>query len=116
MIPAMPDLRLNVKRQTGVIDKPLDQAMAHGGAGRPDAGWNVRRVAQQANRAFPDHLRGRAVTGVAIATDRDANLTSIRGEPDEQKIVKARLLLLFRRALARLRSARSAHFRVGGND
>ena len=60
-------LLLDLERQAGVIDQPLDQLVAHGRAGRPDAGWNVRRVAQQADRAFRDHLRGRSVTGIAIA-------------------------------------------------
>jgi hypothetical protein len=49
-------LRLNVEPQTSVIDKPLDQSIPHGGTGSPDAAWDFRRVAQQADRAFPDHL------------------------------------------------------------
>src|SRR6266849_10309276 len=102
-IPAQRDLALNVKRQTGVIDKPLDQAITHGSAGSPDAAWNFRRVAQQADRAFPDHFRGRSIAGIAIAAHRDAHLTSVRCKADEQEIVVACLALFLRRALAGLR-------------
>ena len=71
------DLRLDAKREPGVIDQPLDQFVAHGSAGRPDPGRNVRRVAQQADRAFRDHLRGRSVTGIAVAFHRGADLLAV---------------------------------------
>ena len=50
--------------------QPLDQLVLHRRARRPDAGRHVRRVAQQADRAFRDHLRGRAIAGIAVALDR----------------------------------------------
>src|SRR6266478_8719673 len=115
MIRAPRDLALDLKRQTGVIDKPLDQAITHRSAGSPDTAWNFRRVAQQADRAFPDHFRGRSIAGIAIATDRDAHLTSVRREADEQKVVQAVFPLRFRRTFARLWSACSAQLRVGGH-
>jgi len=76
---------LNSQRQTsaGVVDKPLDQTIAHRRAGSPDATWNFRRIAQQADRAFRDHFRRRTVTGIAIAADRDANLAPALGKADE---------------------------------
>ena len=64
------ELLLHRERQPGMVDQPLDQLVSHRRTRRPDAGWNVRRVAQQADRAFRDHLRGRAIAGIAIALHR----------------------------------------------
>src|SRR4030088_3453517 len=99
-----------------MIDEPLEQFVAHGRAGSPDAGWNFRCVAQQADRAFRNHLRRRSTTGVAIAADRDADLTAIRRETEEQKIVKAGLTFFFRRPFARLRSPAANPLGIDGRD
>src|SRR5579862_5022468 len=83
-IPRLRELHLDLKFQAGAIDQPLDQAIAHGGAGSPDAAGNVLSVAQQADRAFADHFRRRSVAGIAIALHGDPDLTAIRSEADEQ--------------------------------
>src|ERR1043166_14799 len=88
--------------------EPLDQAVAHRSTRRPDAGRHVGCIAQQADRAFGYYLRGRSVTGIAVALDRDVDLTAIRRYADEQQIVMAALAHLLRGALARLRT-RAAH-------
>src|ERR1700681_3746944 len=93
-IPVPRDLRLNSKRQAGVIDKPRDQEMAHGSTRSPDAAGNCRGVAQQADRTFRDHFRGRSIAGIAIAADRDAHLTAALADADEQKVVEPFLALL----------------------
>ena len=68
--PGFPEvLFFNAERQPGMIDQTLDQFVLHRRPRRPDACGNVRRVAQQADRAFRDHLRGRAITGIAVALD-----------------------------------------------
>src|SRR5438270_12102882 len=99
-----------------MIDEPLEQFVAHGRAGSPDAGWNFRRVAQQADRAFRDHLRHRSITGVAVATDRNADLASVRSATEEQMIVKAGLMFFFRRPFTRLRSTAASSLSIDGRD
>ena len=49
-------LLLHRERQSGMIDQPLDQSVLHRRARRPDSRRYIRRVAQQADRAFRDHL------------------------------------------------------------
>ena len=56
-----------VERQSGMIDQALDQLVLHRRARRPEARRHVGRIAQQADRAFRNHLRGRAIAGIAIA-------------------------------------------------
>ncbi len=70
-----------------MVDQTFDQAMTHRGAGRPDSRGNIRRVAQQADRAFGDHFRSRTVTGIAIALDDRTNLLAVRRNRNEQQIV-----------------------------
>ncbi len=60
-------LLLDGERQACMVDEPLDQLVLHCCARRPESGRYVRRIAQQADRAFGDHLRGRAVAGIAVA-------------------------------------------------
>src|SRR4051794_28224390 len=86
-------LRLDLKRQPGVIDEPTDQSMAHGRAGCPDAAWNVSRIAQQADRTLCNHLRRRSIAGVAITGHGNADLPPVGSKAYEQQIVEARLTL-----------------------
>ena len=104
-------LFFDAERQPGMIDQPLDQLVLHRRARRPDARRNVRRVAQQADRAFGDHLRGRAIAGIAIALHCGADLPAVGCDRDKQEIVEAVLALFLRRPLARLRRARGRSFR-----
>src|ERR1700693_4720250 len=90
------ELRFDLECQAGAIDKPLDQAIAHGSSGSPDSAWDFRRVAQQADRAFADHFRRRSITEIAIALHGDAELAAIGSKADEQEIVQAGLAHLFR--------------------
>src|SRR6266700_4280830 len=87
--------RLHQERDPGMIDEPLDQAVAHRGPRGPDAAYELGRVAQQADRAFGDHPGGRAIAGIAIAANDDAGLAAIGRESDEQQIVRAGFALLF---------------------
>src|ERR1700679_619029 len=99
-----------------MVDQTFDQAMTHRCAGRPNTGWNVRRVAQKADRAFRNHLRGRSITGIAIAADRATSLSAILADGNEQEIVEAALALLLRRTFARLQHVRTGLLGIGGND
>ena len=96
-------LLLHRERQPSVIDQTLDQFVLHRRPRRPDSRGNIGRIAQQADRAFRDHLRGRAIAGIAVALDHRAALTAIGGDRHEQQIVDAVLAFLLRRSLARLR-------------
>src|SRR5438874_11382882 len=49
-------LFLRPERDPRVLFQPLDQFVAHRRTWRPDSRCNVRRIAQQADRAFRDHL------------------------------------------------------------
>src|SRR5258708_27121100 len=98
-----------------MIAQPLDQPVAHGSTRRPDAAFDIYRLAQS-DRAFRDHLRGRSITGIAIAAHRDANLPSVRCEPDEQEIVKAVLAFFFPRTLARLPCDGADLLQISGTD
>src|SRR5258708_4113022 len=82
-------IAFNGKRQAGVIDKPRDQAMAHGGTRSPDAAGNFRGVAQQADRTFRDHFRSRSIAGIAVAAHGGADLTAVGRECNEQQVVHA---------------------------
>src|ERR1700758_1525570 len=95
-------LCLDLKRKASMIDEPPDQAVAQRSAGGPEAWLHVRRVAQQANCAFGDHLGRRTVTGIAVAFHRSADLAAVGRDRDIEQIVEAALALLFRRPLARL--------------
>jgi hypothetical protein len=86
-------LFFHLKRQSAVIGEAPDQALSHRRARRPDAGWNVRGVAQQADRAFGNHPRRRAIAGIAVALDRSADVAAIGCNRNVQEIVEAVLAL-----------------------
>src|SRR5437868_101652 len=112
--PEQEGLPLHLERQPGMVDQPPDQAIAHRSTRRPDAGRHLRRVAQQANRAFGYYLRSGAIARITIALDGDADLTAVRRDADEHQIIKAALALFLRRALARLRAAGAGPLRLAG--
>src|SRR5262249_814668 len=108
--------RLDLKRQTSVVDEPLDQLVLHGRARRPDSGRYVGRVAQQTDRAFRDHLGCRTIAGIAVALDRCTSLAAIWRNSDEEQVVVATLPFLFRRSLARFGNGRAGKIIVGRHD
>ena len=76
-------LFFHLKRQPGVIDQPLDQTVPHRRAGRPDPAQSFWRIAQQADRAFHDHLRGRSIAGIAVAVKPPLRCGQVRQHIDE---------------------------------
>src|SRR5262245_32466174 len=100
---AAPSSLLHPERDPRVVLQPLDQLALHRSSRRPESGRDIRRVAQQADRAFRDHLRGRAIARVAVTLHCGPHLPAVRRDRDIEKIVKTVLAFLFRRALARLR-------------
>ena len=88
-------LLLDRKRQTGVVDQPLDQFVRIAAPGVQMPPGDFGRIAQQADRALRDHLRGRTVAGIAIALNGRADLAAVRRERDKQQVVEAVLTLLF---------------------
>src|SRR3984885_10895226 len=110
------ELRLYLKRQASMIDKPLDELVLHGYARRPDPRGDVGRVPQQADRAFGNHLGRRSIAGIAIALDGRADLTAVGSDCDEKQIVISGLPLFLRGALARLWYGSRSQIVVGRHD
>jgi hypothetical protein len=84
------------KAQASTILQTAHQRHAHRRAGGPDAtaGHRAVDVAEQAQRALGDHLRGRAVAGVAVAGDGGAHHPPIARAADEQQLVAPLFALL----------------------
>src|SRR5580698_5085930 len=108
--------RLDLKRQARVIDKPLDQFVLHRCARRPDPRWHVGRIAQQADRAFRHHLRGRAVTGIAVALHRDTRLTAVGRDRDIEQVIHSVVAFFLGWPLAWLGLRRRCHLVVCRDD
>src|SRR5579863_6815552 len=72
------------ERHAGSLGQPVREFHPERRRRSRHAAGNAGAILNQRDRALADHLRGRSVTGVAIALDADMEALALRPRPGEQ--------------------------------